>query len=281
MSEANKGCAVVPALETFRVELVGQVAHVRFARADKANALNETMWRELGEAFAWCDETPEVRAVVLSGEGRHFSSGIDLSMLIGVQQAVADKCDTRKREKLRKLILQLQDSVSSLEMCGKPVIAAIHGACVGGGLDIALAADFRYASRDAVFSVKEVDMGMVADVGTLQRLHHVVGQGVAREMALTGCDVDADQALSWGLINRVFDDAQSLIDAALSVAASIAAKSPVAVRGSKHVINYSRDHSVADGLHYIATWNAAMLMSEDIQQAVMASMSRQVPQFRD
>ncbi|MXR37877.1 crotonase/enoyl-CoA hydratase family protein [Craterilacuibacter sinensis] len=266
---------------TLTLTVIDHVAHVRFNRADKANALNEEMWRELKAAFEWCDENTEVRAAVLSGEGKHFCSGIDLSMLMGVQAAVADKCDTRKREKLRKLILELQACVSSLENCSKPVIAAIHGACVGGGLDIALAADFRYASRDAVFSVREVDMGMVADVGTLQRLHHVVGQGVCREMALTGCDVKAEQAQAWQLVNQLFDDAASVVDGALSVARAIAGKSPVAVRGSKHVINYSRDHSVADGLQYIATWNAGMLMSEDIQKAVMASMTRQQAEFRD
>ncbi|MGL6072468.1 crotonase/enoyl-CoA hydratase family protein [Craterilacuibacter sp.] len=268
-------------LTTIALEVSENVAHIRFNRADKANALNEVMWQELKAALEWCDETPDVRVAVLSGEGRHFCSGIDLTMLMGVQAAVADKCEARKREKLRKMIIDLQDCVSSLENCSKPVIAAVHGACVGGGLDIALAADFRYASQDAIFSVREVDMGMVADVGTLQRLHHVVGQGITREMALTGCDVNAEQAYAWQLVNRVFTDAASTVDGALNVARAIAAKSPIAVRGSKHVINYSRDHSVADGLQYVATWNAGMLMSEDIQKAVMAGMLKQQAEFRD
>lgn len=266
---------------TLKVDVDGHVAHIRFNRPDKANALNDAMWQELRAAFEWVDETAAVRAVVLSGEGKHFCSGIDLTLFMGVQSLIDDACDARKREKLRRLIVALQQSVSSLEACGKPVIAAVHGACVGGGLDIALAADFRYASRDAVFGVREVDIGMVADVGTLQRLPRMVGEGVAREMALTGADVGAEEALSTRLVNRVFDDADACVAAALATARTIAAKSPVAVRGSKHVLNYSRDHSIADGLQYIATWNAGMLLSEDLIQAAMSSMTRQAPQFRD
>jgi len=263
------------------IERQDAVALVTFNRPDKANALNAEMWREMRQALVWCDQEPGVRAVVLSGNGRHFSAGIDLSMLMGVQGQIDDSCEARKREKLRALILELQDCVSSLERCRKPVIAAISGYCLGGGLDIALAADFRYASADAQFGVREVDVGMVADVGTLQRLPTVVGQGVAREMALTGRDVDAQQALAWQLVNRVLPDGESLRAAALDAARLIAAKSPLAVRGSKQVLNYSRDHSVADGLEYVANWNAAMLLSEDIAAAGMAAMTKQPAVFRD
>ena len=267
--------------QTFDVELQDKVALVRFDRADKANALNQTMWQELQSVMEWADAEPAVRAVVLAGQGRHFCSGIDLSMLLGIQGAIADECEGRQREKLRRLILQLQDNVSSLERCRKPVVAAIHGACLGGGLDIALAADFRFAAADAVFAVREVDIGMVADVGTLQRLPGVVGQGIAREMALTGRDVTAEEALRFGLVNRVLPDANSVLAAALETAALMASKSPLAVRGSKEMLNYSRDHSVADSLNHVATWNAAMLLSEDIQKAAMASMTRQTASFRD
>ena len=138
-------------LETMRIELNEHVALIRLSRADKANALNRQMWRDLRTAFEWLDDTPEARVGVLAGEGRHFCSGIDLGMLMGVQAEIADDCEARKREKLRRLILELQDCVNSLEHCRKPVIAAVHGACVGGGLDIELAADFRFAAADAVF----------------------------------------------------------------------------------------------------------------------------------
>jgi len=263
------------------VEMVGAVACVTLNRPDKANALNAELWLELKTAFEWCDQTPEVRSVVLRGAGKHFCSGIDLAMLMGLQAQVNDSCDARKREKLRDLILQLQACVTSLERCRKPVLAAIQGYCLGGGLDLALAADFRYASLDAQFAVREVDIGMVADVGTLQRLPRVVGEGVAREMALTGRDIDAEQALQWRLVNRLLPDADSLSTAALETAQIMAAKSPLALRGSKQVLNYSRDHSIADGLDYVATWNAAMLISEDIAQAGMAVMTRQSACFRD
>ncbi|WP_043641839.1 crotonase/enoyl-CoA hydratase family protein [Chromobacterium haemolyticum] len=268
-------------LETMRIELNEHVALIRLNRADKANALNRQMWRDLRTAFEWLDDTPEARVGVLAGEGRHFCSGIDLGMLMGVQAEIADDCEARKREKLRRLILELQDCVNSLEHCRKPVIAAVHGACVGGGLDIALAADFRFAAADAVFSVREIDVGMVADVGALQRLPRVVGEGMARELALTGRDVAAEEALAMRLVNRVLPDAAAVLEAALESARLIAGKSPLAMRGCKEVLNYSRDHSVADGLNYVASWNAAMLISEDIQKAGMAILTGHAAQFRD
>ncbi|WP_024302755.1 crotonase/enoyl-CoA hydratase family protein [Pseudogulbenkiania sp. MAI-1] len=265
--------------DTLAVSVDGHVAHVRFNRPDKANALNEAMWRELADAMEWCDAEPAVRAVILSGEGRHFCSGIDLTMLLGVQQAIQDRCEARKREKLRTLILRLQASVTSLERCRKPVIAAIHGACLGGGLDIALAADIRLASADAVFGVKEVDIGIVADVGTLQRLPTVVGEGMAREMAMTGRELKAQEARDIRLVNRVLPDQAALLNEAFALARQIAEKSPLAIRGTKEVMNFSRDHSVADGLNYVATWNAAMLLSDDIQRAAIAGMNGQPPVF--
>ncbi|POZ60455.1 crotonase/enoyl-CoA hydratase family protein [Chromobacterium alticapitis] len=268
-------------LETLTVEVNDKAALIRFNRGDKANSLNMQMWQDLRSAMDWVDGEPGVRAVVLAGHGKHFCAGIDLAMLVGLQAQIEDACEARKREKLRKLILDLQDCVSSLERCRKPVIAAIHGACLGGGLDIALAADFRFASQDAVFGVREVDIGMVADVGSLQRLPRVVGEGVARELALTGRDMTAGEALDVGLVNRVQEDGEAVLAAALQSAWLIAAKSPLAVRGSKEVMNYSRDHSVADGLQFVAGWNAAMLISEDIQKAAMAAMMKQQASFRD
>jgi enoyl-CoA hydratase len=264
-----------------KVEQQGAVALVILNRPEKANALNAKMWRELKGAMEWCDQNAGVRAVVLSGEGRHFCSGIDLAMLLGVQSAIDGHCEGRKREKLREMILDLQSCVSSLERCRKPVLAAISGSCLGGGLDIALAADFRYASQDALFGVREIAIGMVADVGTLQRLPRVVGEGVAREMALTGRDIDAQQALDWRLVNRVLADGVSLQSAALQTAQQLAEKSPLALRGIKQVLNYSRDHSIADGLDYVATWNAAMLLSEDIQKAGAALLAHGQASFND
>ncbi|WP_434626650.1 crotonase/enoyl-CoA hydratase family protein [Chromobacterium sp. CV08] len=268
-------------LQTLSVELNDKVALLRFNRGDKANSLNMQMWQDLRSAMDWADGEPSVRAVVLAGHGKHFCAGIDLAMLAGLQSQIDDACEARKRDKLRRLILDLQDCVTSLERCRKPVIAAVHGACLGGGLDIALAADFRFAAQDAVFGVREIDVGMVADVGSLQRLPRVVGEGLARELALTGRDMVADEALEAGLVNRVLPDADAVLAAALQSARLIAGKSPLAVRGSKEVLNYSRDRSVADGLQFVAGWNAAMLISEDIQKAGMAAMMKQEVSFRD
>ena len=266
---------------SLQLTLHGAVAHVALNRPDKANSLNEAMWQELQQAMEWCDAEPGVRAVVLSGNGKHFCAGIDLAMLMNMQKAIEEDCEARKRDKLRRIILGLQANVNSLELCRKPVIAAIHGACVGGALDIVLAADIRLAAENALFSVREVDVGMVADVGTLQRLGRVVGEGNAREMALTARDVKAAEAERIHLVNRVLPDADAVLAEALALAANIAAKSPLAVQGTKEVLNYSRDHSVADGLQQVANWNAAMLMSEDIQLAVMAAVTGEKPQYRD
>jgi len=271
----------MPTFETLAVTLQDHIATIRLNRPDKANSLNEAMWQELQQAMEWCDAEPGVRAVVLSGNGKHFCAGIDLSMLMNMQKAIEEDCEARKRDKLRRIILGLQANVNSLELCRKPVIAAIHGACVGGALDIVLAADIRLAAENALFSVREVDVGMVADVGTLQRLGRVVGEGNAREMALTARDVKAAEAERMHLVNRVLPDADAVLTEALALAAAIAAKSPLAVQGTKEVLNYSRDHSVADGLQHVANWNAAMLMSEDIQLAVMAAVTGEKPQYRD
>jgi enoyl-CoA hydratase len=240
------------------------------------------MWQDIRSAMQWADRTAEVRAVVLRGEGKHFTSGIDLTMMMGLQEQIKDDCDGRMREKLRQLILELQDTLTSVERCRKPVLAAIHGGCVGGGVDLVSCTDMRYCAADAYFTIKEIDIGMVADVGTLQRLPRLIGsQGLVRELAYTGRKVDAEEALRIGLVNRVFATRDALYEGVLEIAQTIAAKSPLSIRGTKEMLNYSRDHSVADGLNYIATWNAAMLMSQDLMTAMMASMAKQTPEFKD
>ena len=271
----------LPQLSTIAVRLDGAVAEISLNRPERSNALNEAMWQELREAMRWADATPEVRVVVLAGAGKNFCAGIDLAMLGGVAQAVAHADPARSRESLRRLILDLQDCLSSIEACRKPVLAAIQGACIGGALDMVTCCDMRYAAADAVFSVKEVDVGMTADVGTLQRLPRMVPDGVARELAYTGRNVDAAEAAAIGLVNRVFPTHEELAVGVMQIAQAIAAKSPLAIRGTKEMLNYGRDHSVADGLNYIATWNAAMLMSADLNEAMAAAKERRPPKYPD
>ena len=270
-----------PQLTTIAIELDEGLAELRLNRPERSNAINEAMWQELRIACNWADATPAVRVVVLAGAGRNFCAGIDLAMLAGVAAVVADADPARSREALRRLILDLQDCLTSVERCRKPVLAAIHGACIGGAIDLVTCCDMRYAAADAQFSVREIDVGMTADVGTLQRLPKLVADGVARELAYTGRSVDAAEAERIGLVNRVFAGPDELLAGVREIARSIAGKSPLAIRGTKEMLNYGRDHSVADGLNYVATWNAAMLMSADLEETMAAMRERRPPRFRD
>ena len=267
--------------DTLILTLRDGIAHVQINRPDKANAINRAMWDDIRAAFQWIDANAEARVAIISGNGAHFTSGIDLSMLGSLQEQIQDDCEGRMREKLRSLILNLQDSLTSIERCRKPVLAAIHGACIGGGVDLICCCDMRYCAADASFSIKEIDIGMTADVGTLQRLPRLIGDGMARELAYTGRKVAAPEAREMGLVNRVFESRDALLAGVMEIAKVIAAKSPLAIRGAKEMIVYARDHSVADSLNYIATWNAAMLMSADLKEAMMSAMETRAPKFKD
>ena len=271
----------LPQLDTLRIAIEGKVAVLTLNRPDKANAMNLQMWHDIRTAMQWVDRTTAVRVAMVHGAGDNFCAGIDLQMMMSILPSVKDACEARTRENLRNLIIDLQDTLSSLERCRKPILAAIHGACIGGGVDLVACADMRYCSADAKFSVKEIDLGMVADVGSLQRLPRLIGDGMVRELAYTGRKVDGAEAARIGLVNRVFDNPSALLEGVLQIAHAIASKSPLAIRGTKDMLNYARDHSVADGLDRVATWNAAMLMSEDLQAAIRAGMTRQAPTFRD
>jgi enoyl-CoA hydratase len=271
----------LPNFSTLSLRLDQGVAEIRLNRPDKSNAMNDAMWQEIRQAAGWVDATPAARVAILSGEGRNFCAGIDLAMLGSIQQRIAHPDGARSREMLRRLILDLQDCLTAIERCRKPVLAAIQGACVGGALDLVTCCDMRYATPDAVFSVREIDLAMVADVGTLQRLPHLIGDGMARELAYTGRNVDAEEAAALGLVNRVFASPEALTATVREIAQTIAAKSPLAIRGLKEVMNYSRDHAVADGLNFVATWNSALLLSNDLNEAVTAQRERRIPRFSD
>ena len=266
--------------QAFQVELKGSIAHVQINRPEKINAMNAAFWTEIVEIFQWVDETDAVRVVVLSGAGKHFSAGIDLMLLASVANEMG-KDVGRNARLLRRKILRMQASFNAVDRCQKPVLAAIQGYCLGGAIDLIAACDMRYAAEDAQFSIKEIDMGMAADVGTLQRLPRIIGDGIVRELAYTGRMVAADEARAIGLVNRVFADKQTLLDGVMAIAQDIAAKSPIAIAGTKQMISYMRDHGVDDGLEYVATWNAAMLQSSDLRLAMTAHMTKQKPEFLD
>ncbi len=269
------------AYKYFINEIKGGVAHVRINRPEKANAFNQGCWEEMQAIFEDLNDDSEVRVVVLSGEGKYFTAGIDLELLMSVSSVAAMKCDGRKGEKIRKLIKSLQAPINAIENCSKPVLAAIHNGCIGGGVDITSACDMRYASKDAYFTIKEIDMGMVADLGTLQRLPKLIPHGMASELAFTGRKLSAEEALKIGYVNAVYTSKEEMIESVMNIAAVIASKSPLSIRGSKEMLKYARDHSVEDGLNYIATWNAGMLLSTDLMEAFQASMEKRSPSYKE
>ncbi|MGH8436183.1 MAG: crotonase/enoyl-CoA hydratase family protein [Pseudomonas sp.] len=266
--------------KAFRVELADKIAHVVINRPEKVNAMNTDFWTEIIEIFRWIDVTDEVRVVLLSGAGKHFSSGIDLMLLAQAGSQLGNDFG-RNADALRRKILELQASFNAVDACRKPVLAAIQGYCLGGAIDLISACDMRYSTVDAQFSIKEIDMGMAADVGTLQRLPRIIGDGMMRELAFTGRTLCGEEARSIGLVNRTFVDQAALLDGVFTIAHEIAGKSPIAIRGTKKMIGYMRDHRVDDGLEYVATWNAAMLQSADLRVAMTAHMSKQKPEFAD
>lgn len=264
----------------FKVNIQDFVAHVAFNRPDKANALHAPAWEEMKAIFESFNDNSEVRVAVLSGEGKHWCAGIDLQMLMSIVQGNI-KDEARKREQIRKAIIHLQACINAIELCQKPVLAAIHNGCIGGAVDISTACDIRYSTKDAYFSIRETDMGLVADIGTLQRLPKIVHSGIAHEMAYTGRKVFGPEAQSIGLVTRVYEDKEQLLKEVLGIAQQIAAKSPVVIRGIKENIRYTRDHSVPESLHYIATYNAGFILSNDLMEAFSAYMQKRPPVFED
>lgn len=268
-------------MQTLKLSIENHIAHVILNRPEKANALNQSAWDEIKEIFENLDDNPEVRVIILEGgESNHFCAGIDLSLLMSVSQTDIT-CEGRRREKVRKDVFRLQAPINAIENCSKPVLVAVHGGCIGAGVDLICACDMRYCTEDAYFTIKEIDMGMVADLGTLQRLPKLIGDGLVREMAYTGRNVDGKEAEKIGIVNRVFPDKNTMIEEVFKLAATIASKSPMSIRGTKHILLHTRDHSVADGLNYMATWNAAMLLSNDLQEAFMAKMQKRESNFED
>ena len=264
----------------FTVERIGSIAHLVMNRPEKANGMTPDFWADLPRLMAELDSDESVRCAIISGAGRHFTGGMDLSVFADLAK-LFDNEPGRAAFAMRTLILKLQDAITSIERARFPVIAAVHGACIGGGVDLITACDIRLASADAYFSIEEINIGMAADVGTLQRLPKLIAHSVAAELAYSGRRFDAQEALNFGLIGRVSESPAALLATAMETAETIANRSPLAIAGIKRNLAYARDHSVADGLDYIATWNGGMLRANDLMTAIQAKMAKSQAVFAD
>jgi enoyl-CoA hydratase len=267
-------------LVSLRVERTGHRAEVTLLGPGKGNAMGPDFWRELPLVFAALDADTEVRAIVLTGSGAHFSYGLDLPAIMpSWSQYLAGDAMAGPRTRLLDEVRALQRAVGSIAAARKPVIAAVSGWCVGGGVDVISAADIRLASADATFSVREVKVAMVADLGSLQRLSGIIGEGHLRELAFTGRDIDAARAERIGLVNDVYPDQAAVLAAARALAGEIAANPPLVVRGVKDVLSVNSEDRVEAGLRYVAAWNSAFLPSRDLTEAVQAFLQRRDPEF--
>lgn len=273
------GFAFTHAWTAFEVAAAPQpsVAVVRLLGPGRGNMMGLAFWAELPQVFAALDADETVRAVVLSGSGAHFSTGLDVQEVLGGwlgKLSSGATAQAAQRTELLGVIRALQDGVTAVASCRKPVIAAISGWCIGGGVDLISAADIRLASAEAKFSIREARLAIVADVGSLQRLRGIVGEGHLRELAFTAKDIAAERAERIGLVNEIHADPESLMSAAMAMAAEIAANSPLAVAGTKAVLNEDREETIARGLRHVALWNSSFLHSEDLLEAVAAMGER-------
>ena len=264
------------ASDQFKVEHEAHIAWLTLNRPQKRNVMGTAFFKELAEHLAALDEDPAVRVVIVKAEGKSFTAGTDLTEAASLLSGTA----ADQREATRMKILALQAGITKLEECRKPVIAAVHSHCIGGGIDLISACDIRLATKDAVFSIRETRMGIIADLGTLQRLPYIIGHGWFRELALTGRDFTAEEALQMHLITRICEDRETLYAEAKKLALQIAACPPLTVQGVKDVMLYSRDHGIAAGLAYVAQKNTAALPSEDVVEAVTAFMEKRPPNFK-
>lgn len=272
------------AYECFTVDIDDQIAHVVMNRPEKRNSMNPAFWRELPQIIKDIDDNVRARVIVLSSTGPHFTAGLDISSFGGDGPLAQNDNDTRHIQAGAAFydnVLNMQQSFTCIEQCRIPVLAAIQGGCIGGGVDLVTACDIRYATEDAFLTIFETNIGMTADVGTFPRLVKLIPEGLVREMAFTGRRVGATEAKSMGLVNAVFDNQEAMLAGVMEIAKEIAGKAPMAVYGCKRMINYARDHNTADGLDYIAIWNASMLHVEEIQEAMAANSEGRPGDFAD
>jgi len=279
-SQIGYGLTMGERYESLTVETKDQIAQVTLIGPGKGNAMGPAFWSELPVVFGALDADRDVRAIVITGSGRNFSYGLDVPAMSGsFTPLLTGDALARPRADFHAEILRMQQAISAVAECRTPTIAAVHGWCIGGGVDLISAVDIRYASADAKFSVREVKLAIVADVGSLARLPLILNDGHLRELALTGKDIDAARAQKIGLVNDVYDDADACLAAAHATAAEIAANPPLAVRGIKDVLDQQRVSAVSASLRYVAAWNAAFLPSKDLTEGISATFEKRPPQF--
>jgi len=265
--------------KSLEVTLENHIAHVKLNRPDQLNSMNVDFWKEFPVAIREINEQAEARVIVLSSTGKHFCAGMDLAVFTSGNAIPMQGDPSRMAENLRRAVLQLQEAFNVLEDARIPVLSAIHGGCIGGAVDMVCASDSRYCTEDTFFTIKETQLGMTADLGTMQRLPHLIPQGLMRELAYTGRKFDAAEAKDMGLVNKVFANHADMLEGVMSIATEIAKQSPVAVTGCKEMINYSRDHSVADSLKYMATWQSGMFRPQDMMKCFQAKAMKTDPEF--
>ena len=266
----------------FQVSVNNHVANLVLSRPDELNTMSRDFWVELGDVLEEINRNSGIRVVVMSSTGKHFCAGMDLNAFSnGVDNIPDDKKpdDARIGEAVYRVAKELQEYISTLEKIRVPVIAAIQGGCIGGAVDLVTACDIRLSSNDAFFCIQEINIGMAADVGTLQRLPRIIPDSKMREMAYTGRRMYAEEAKDTGLVSDIFESQEKLLEAANKLASEIASKSPVAIYGLKAVMNYSRDHTVNESLEYNALWSGAMLSQKDMAEAMTANIEKREASF--
>ncbi len=273
--------------ECFEVSVQDGIAHIKMNRPEKRNNMNLAFWRELPQVVDEIDAQAQARVIVLSSTGPHFCGGIDVSMFGPSEEKnaspelAAHHVKRQKGLKFLDTVKSMQDSMSSLENSRLPVLVAIQGGCIGGGVDLVTACDMRYATQDAFVTIYETKIGMTADVGTFPRLVKLIPEGIVRELAYTGRRMSAEEAMNIGLVNRVFETHEAMLEGVMEVAREIAANAPLAVHGCKRAITYARDHTTQEGLDWIGLWNASMLHPEEIMEAMSAQAEKREPDFTD
>jgi enoyl-CoA hydratase len=271
-------------LKCFNVTIENRIAHIQLQRPEKRNSMIPEFWEELPRIIRDIDSQVKARVIVISSTGPHFSSGMDVKAFTrssNTERAADDHSNRVRGEYFYRNVARLQETFSCLERCRLPVLVAIQGGCIGGAVDMTTACDMRYATRDAFFTIFEVNIGMTADVGTFPRLVKLIPEGIVRELAYTGRRMSAAEAREVGLVNALYENQEAMLAGVMEIAAEIARKAPLAVYGSKHMINYSRDHNTVDSLDYVRIWNASMLQREEIAEAMAASSEKREGNFAD